>query len=470
MLSLRSRLMFGVGIATTAIFVAATLALYLLAKASLIIEFDSTTLVKARAIASMAEIHRGRMRIEEVEEGQLQEFARTSHPEYFQITSDDGNVLAQSANLNGARLSYSSPVKSDLPAASDVILPDGRRGRQTVMRFSVHADDDDNNSHGPAQTAMLAVARSRGELDGMLARFRWLLALVCGAATVVLLTLTAILIRRGLRPVEVVAGSIARLGEKNLLDRLAPSNVPRELLPIVQRLNELLCRLDSAFEREKSFTADAAHELRTPLAGLEAALGVCARKPRSPEKYAEVVNDCLAVVRGMYNMIENLLTLARADAAQIQIAMVPCHIDEILENVWMQFKQRAEERAIKVTWDVSPNLVVQTDCERLIPVLVNLFDNAVRYSNQGGDLRVCACAKNSDAIVRIANSGSRVRSEDATRVFDRFWRADPARSDIGTSCGLGLSVCQKMIATLNGAISATSSEGGEFSIEIRLPV
>jgi two-component system, OmpR family, heavy metal sensor histidine kinase CusS len=468
MLSLRARLMMGVGIATTAIFLAATLALYLLGRVSLTSEFDKATLAKARAIASMAEMHRGKLRIEEVEEGELQEFGRSPHPEYFQISSDDGQVLTQSASLNGARLSYTSPAKPNSPDTSDVALPDGRRGRQTVMRFNVRLDDEDE-SKGTAPAAILAVARSRGELDRTLQQFRWLLVLVCGAATVVLLFLTAGMIRRGLQPVNVVAGDIARLGERNLSNRLTDSNVPRELRPIVQRLNELLGRLDSAFEREKSFTADAAHELRTPLAGLESALGVCARKPRSPEKYAEVVNDCLAVVRGMHNMIENLLMLARADAAQIQASMATCRIDELLEDVWNQFKPQAEDRGLKMTWDVMPDLTATTDRERLTSVLVNLFDNAIRYSNPGGDFRVYAGSQNKEAVIRIANSGSRVRSEDAARVFDRFWRADPARTDIGTSCGLGLSVCQKIVLALNGAISATSSEGGEFLIEIRLP-
>ena len=301
----------------------------------------------------------------------------------------------------------------------------------------------------------------------MLQRFAWLLVLVCGCATIAMLLITAIVIGHGLRPVNLVAGRISTLGESNLSQRLADSDVPRELTPIVHRLNELLSRLNAAFEREKSFTADAAHELRTPLAGLEAALDVCAKRVRAPEKYAEVVNDCLAVVRGMHGMVENLLMLARADAAQIQPALADCAIDELLAEGWRPFQQCAQQRSLNVTWDVQQDLILKTDRDRLFPVLTNLFDNAVRYTNQGGEVRISAKKEAESAIIQIANTGSRVRSEDAAHVFDRFWRADPARTGITTSCGLGLSVCQKMIGVLHGAISAESSEGGEFRIEIR---
>jgi signal transduction histidine kinase len=434
---------------------------------SLVGEFDSATLAKAHAIASMTEFHGGRLRVED--DGELQEFHpdfhRASNAEYFQIWTSDGKTMTRSDTLKDADLAQVDPKPMAKAVSVDVVLPDGRDGRQLVMPFEIHAEEDE--SPNPAPAVILAVARSRGELDRMLGRFRWLLALVCGCATIAMLGMTAIVIGRGLRPVNVVAGRISALGETNLSHRLADSDVPPELAPIVHRLNELLGRLNAAFEREKSFTADAAHELRTPLAGLEAALDVCAKKVRAPEKYAEVVTDCLAVVRGMHGMVENLLMLARADAAQILPNLTDCAIDEFLTEAWRPFGQRARERSLNVKWQVQPGLIIKTDRERLFPVLTNLFDNAVRYANQGGDVRISAAKENASAVIQIANTGSRVRSEDAAHVFERFWRADPSRTAASTSCGLGLSVCQKMIAVLHGTISAESTEGGEFEITIR---
>src|SRR5439155_2979097 len=117
--------------------------------------------------------------------------------------------------------------------------------------------------------------------------------------------------------------------------------------PIVVGLNGLLERLQNAFEREKSFTADAAHELRTPLAGLESALEVCARKTRAPEAYASVVSECLDVVRGMHGMIDNLLLLARADADQVPATVGSVNLDDLLTDAWRRFKTTAEQRGLK---------------------------------------------------------------------------------------------------------------------------
>jgi two-component system heavy metal sensor histidine kinase CusS len=281
--------------------------------------------------------------------------------------------------------------------------------------------------------------------------------------------LTTLVIRRGLEPVDVLATDLSAIGEQNLSARLRLDAAPKELSPIVNRLNDLLSRLHGAFEREKAFTADAAHELRTPLAGLEAALGVCAKKPRAPEAYAVVVNDCLAVVRGMHAMIDNLLLLARADAQQVQVTRESVRVADLIDDTAAQFSKKIADRSLQVSLDVDGDLLVQTDRDRLLHVLKNLFDNAACYADTGGAIRVSAAGGNPHVKIRIANTGSRISAEDAAHVFDRFWRGDPARSDVGTHCGVGLSVCQKMIIALGGSISASSAPGGEFVVEISLP-
>src|SRR5262249_3253488 len=149
------------------------------------------------------------------------------------------------------------------------------------------------------------------------------------------------------------------------------------------------------------------------LAGLEAALGGCAKKERTPGKNAGGVNDCLAVVRGMHGMVENLLMLSPAAAAQIQTALADFAIDEALEEAWRPFQQRAKERSLNVKWDITQGLTVTTDRGRLFPVLTNLFDNAVRYTNEGGEVRISATRTNDAVAIQIANTGSRVRAEDA---------------------------------------------------------
>jgi two-component system heavy metal sensor histidine kinase CusS len=276
-------------------------------------------------------------------------------------------------------------------------------------------------------------------------------------------------IRRGLRPVDDLAARLTLVTATNLSDRLTSASVPAELSPIVHRLNDLLGRLQSSFEREKSFTADAAHELRTPLAGLESALEVCARKDRPAETYATVVRDCLEVVRGMHGMIDNLLLLARADADRVPTSTAAIPLEEVLDDAWRGLRTLAESRSLQIASHIPPDLIVETDREKLLHVLSNLLDNAVRHANESGQISISAKRDDGAAVLRISNTGSQISAADAEHVFERFWRGDESRTDTGLHCGLGLSVCKKMMSVLDGRICATSEVGGEFMVEISLP-
>ena len=257
---------------------------------------------------------------------------------------------------------------------------------------------------------------------------------------------------------------------RNLSGRLSVETAPKELSPIVVGLNGLLDRLESAFDREKAFTADAAHELRTPLAGLESALEVCSRRVRPPEAYASVVGECLEVVRGMHGMIDNLLLLARADANQIGAATAPVNLDDVLEDAWRRFENAAEQRSLKIDWTVPTDLCIQTDREKLRHVISNLFDNAVRYADVGGQISVSTETANGTTRLRIANTGSRISADRCRERLRSLLARRPARTEIGIHCGLGLSVCRRMMSVLGGEIRACSEEGGEFAVEISLPV
>ena len=141
-----------------------------------------------------------------------------------------------------------------------------------------------------------------------------------------------------------------------------------------------------------------------------------------------------------------------------------------LKTLGERFKNAAEQRSLKIDWTVPTDLCIQTDREKLRHVISNLFDNAVRYADAGGQISVSTETANGTTRLRIANTGSRISAADAASVFDRFWRGDTARTEIGIHCGLGLSVCRRMVSALGGEIRACSEEGGEFAVEISLPV
>ncbi|MGH7179932.1 MAG: sensor histidine kinase, partial [Tepidisphaeraceae bacterium] len=312
------------------------------------------------------------------------------------------------------------------------------------------------------------VARSSEHLELMLGRLRLLLVIVCSVATVALVALTGWVIRRGMRPVKVLAQQIASIGADDLAARLEVVDVPVELSPIVARLNELISRLESAFDREKSFTSDAAHELRTPLAGLQAALEVSARERRDVEHFQRLVGECLNVVRQMHSMIDNLLLLARADAGQVPVTRTPVNIGRLLGESWARCRSLADQRGLKVAFEVADDLVVPTDEEKLAIILNNLLDNAVHHANAAGRVDIDARASNGSVKIFISNTGSRVKAEDAQRVFDRFWRGDPSRSSNGRHCGLGLAVCRRLATALGSSIAVRSESDGMFVVQLSI--
>jgi two-component system OmpR family sensor kinase len=457
------------GAAAIAIFACAGLAIFILTRASLRTAFDAATYAKAQVVGSFVEIHHEQVTVAELLAQHMPEFERGKRPEYYHVWTEDGRTLAKSKSLGKGDLPSPPPGVMKAPVIQALTLPTGQRGRMVWARLPMTIDEEETNP-GPTQYSIVALARDAHVYDEMLESLAWVLLTVTGLATAAMLIISALVIRRGLRPIDHLAHRITRIDAKHLSGRLSLETPPAELSPIVVGLNGLLDRLESAFEREKAFTADAAHELRTPLAGLESALEVCARKARAPEAYSVVVSECLEVVRGMHGMIDNLLMLARADANQVAATLAPTNLDDVLEDAWRRFKKAAEQRELTLDWSVPTDLCVQTDREKLRHVLSNLFENAVRYTNEGGTISVGTETANGSTILRMANTGSRISASDASSVFDRFWRGDRARTEIGVHCGLGLSVCRRMMSVLGGQIRASSTEGGEFVVEISLPV
>lgn len=470
MKSVRRRLLLGTAAATIAIFAAAAIALYVPARRLLISEFDGTLRAKVITLASMTEfdVKLAEVRLDaEDATWMIPEYNRATDPEYFEISSQDGRHLVLSPTLQGRRLDRRELVERGPPSAAFIQLPDGRPGRALMRIARTHPDEASTDELGPEIT--IVVAKSSAALDRVLARARLLLGTVCGLATVALLGITGWMIRRGLRPLERLARGIAAIGADDLGERLELTDVPQELAPVVSRLNDLLARLEAAFEREKCFTADAAHELRTPLAGLAAALEVCASQRRETPRYEQVVRDCLKVVRQMYAMIDNLLLLARADAGQVPVLRTPVDVAELLFESWARYESVANERGLRVQLELAEDLAVQTDRDKLLIILNNLFDNAVHYSDEAGRVRIEAGAARDVVRISISNTGSRVRPEDATRVFERFWRGDTARGAGGRHSGLGLAVCRRLATALGIPISVQSTPQRLFIVSLELP-
>lgn len=469
--SLRIRLLMGTLAATACIFLAASGVLYWSIRRVLIREFDATLMAHGDALAALTEQGANGVKTD-VTPAQLPGNLPGEMPDFFVVASRTGQVLICSPALAGHAQAFLGAPGPAAPAISSVTLPNGHPGRKLTRLFIPHRDLEDwhpcATTPAPA-SAMVAIARDIGGLHQKLTHLACLLALIFLSAMVVSGGILWWIVGRGLHPLHLLADEIRTLGSHAMTKRVKTGHVPQELAPVVDRLNELLMGLESAFKRERAFTADAAHELRTPLAGMIMTLQVCASRPRSAEEYQRALNACLDLAGGMRGMVQVLLLMVRIESGQQNPRLEAANLRLKMNETWAEYAAMAGRRRIRVAWDLPDPLPVKTDLALVAMVIRNLLDNAMAYTDEGGLLRIAGQSVPGGAILRMANSGSQVPEQDADKVFNRFWRGDQARQSDRQHCGLGLSLCRRIMTLLGGTIRVETALGGDFAVELHFP-
>jgi signal transduction histidine kinase len=278
-----------------------------------------------------------------------------------------------------------------------------------------------------------------------------------------------VVIRRSLQPLGELAARISAVGQDELSARLSAATLPEEIVPVVQRLNELLQRLEEAFARERSLTADIAHELRTPVAGILTTVGVTLSAERTAAEYQEAFQDVRGIARQMRSMIENLLTLARLDAGQAPLPQEPIELCAMVARAWRSCEPTATARGLTFHNDVPQDFRCSVERTALVIVLSNLLENAVQYTDEGGQIWVTARCSDGVTELAVANSGCTLTGEQVNRVFDRFWRSDASRKETSLHVGLGLSLAQRIAQSWEGTATATVDRAGIFRIHVAWP-
>ncbi|HEY3380212.1 MAG TPA: ATP-binding protein [Vicinamibacterales bacterium] len=450
------------------------MAVLLIAFAALVFEVMERSLREGFDAALAATLHTVNGAIEQdargirvdVDERDLPEFRRPRNPDYFEVWRNTGEVLARSSSLG--ELSLDRP---DAPADGVVVrrirLPNGRRGRAATARLVPRTDDEGARLTSPRHV-IVVVARDSAPLDDQMSALKWLLGLGTGGTIALSLLLAGLIVRRGLGPLDELAAQIASIGENDLSARIALDAPPSELSPVVQRLNGLLQRLDEAFARERAFTADAAHELRTPLAGLRATVEVALARPREQAEYRESLSECLAILQHTETLVDRLLALTRMEGRQTPIAADTVSVAELVETAWRPLAQSIEARHLVVSNRVPAGAACTGDRGILLMALTALAANAAEYTNDGGRIDIETVTLPEQVTLTVSNTGCRLSSNDVSHVFERFWRGDPARGDTGRHCGLGLTLVQQAVGAIGGTVTASVVDG-VFCVQLTLP-
>ena len=449
----------------------------------LVREFDRALETKARVLAVLTS--RKGQSIEVDFSGEyMPEFKSEHKPEYFQILLQDGSVIETSATLGGHRLPV-KPPRSNEPIFLNLQLPDGRRGRLVQMALLPRAEDEDEpvaretpdedklfqipSALNPASVfVILTVARSRADLDALLIS----LSVTLGAIGILLLLgiglLVHLSIRKGLWPIEAINRQVSAIEPDALERRIHLPFPPKELQTILHALNNLLERLQRAFERERRFSSDVAHELRTPVAELRTACEVGERWPEDTESVRSFFYDARGIALQMERIVTSLLVLARCDNGTAPVTREAVHIASLIQECWNRASEEAKTKQLRLDLRIAPGITVSTDPEKFEMIIRNLIENAVCYSAPGGAI-TCATDDISPGLaLAIENQAADLTNEDLEHLFERFWRKDPARSDRG-HLGLGLSIVKALSKLLGIGLRINLKEGTVFEVRLSFP-
>jgi two-component system sensor histidine kinase QseC len=402
----------------------------------------------------------------DVDERDLPEFRRARRPDYYQVWLDNGEVLARSSSLKGGDLDHVDARGREL-LYRRVRLPDGRKGRAAALRFVPRVDDEGGRVTSP-RSATVVVARDTASLDAEMAVLTWLLSLGTGGTLAVSFLLGALIVRQGLKPLDTLATRIAAIRQDDLSARVAVDPLPAELSPVVQRLNDLLQRLEEAFGRERAFTSDAAHELRTPLAGLRSTIEVALARPRDRAEYCDALSECLTIVQHMQTLTGHLLALARMESRHTTVVPESVPLAELVETAWRPLADTVTRRALTLSIGIAPTASCTANRALLLMALTELATNAAEYTEDGGRIDVTAVEVPGAVDLQVANTGCRLAPQDAPHVFERFWRGDESRSQTGLHAGLGLMLVRQAVSAIGGSVAARINNG-TFSVRLWLP-
>ncbi|MBK5538323.1 heavy metal sensor histidine kinase [Pseudomonas sp. TH05] len=312
---------------------------------------------------------------------------------------------------------------------------------------------------GPRGEALTVIAgKVLSEREQMLASYRLRLYLAVGLGAALAFALGLLLLRRGLLPLRQLSESVRGIDLRSLDKRLETRGIPAEFHEPVQALNAMLARLEESFQRLSQFSADLAHEIRTPLHNLLGSNGLALNQPRSTAEYQEVLASNMEEFERLTRMAENLMFLARAEQAERALQLRQLELASVGEELCDYFEALADDREIRLENALCGQLLA--DQQLLQRALGNLLANAVRHADPGSPISLRRVDTPGLCWLQVHNQGPPIAPQHLGKLFDRFYRVDPSRAEPGDSGGLGLAIVRSIMLLHGGQVRVSSDEGG----------
>jgi two-component system, OmpR family, heavy metal sensor histidine kinase CusS len=366
-------------------------------------------------------------------------------PYWIRILDSQGHAIAETPQMDRFIPAQIFPIARE-PVEAIRTRKDYRNAGKLFSLVSFN-----EQSGGEAYTLQLAQDRSSDEQVER--NFALLFVAVLFGGVVASALIATIVTRRGLRPLRKMAESLGRIGPDQLKERIGSVGWPGELQPLAIAFDQMLKRLDDSFTRLSQFSADLAHELRTPIANMLGEAQVALTRDRNAAEYREIIESTVAECERLSRIVDNLLFVARVDAAREPIARKWFDARGAVEKIAAFYQMIADDHnvAINCTGDGQ----IYADPDLFERVVGNLLDNALRFTPEHGSIRIAVSKHNSNFQVTVRDNGCGIAPEHLPRVFDRFYRAESSRSSDGAGLGLAL---VKSIVELHGGSAAIQSE------------
>ncbi|MCK8604017.1 sensor histidine kinase [Desulfoferrobacter suflitae] len=449
-----------VGLLTVA-FVILGGAAYQLLSYSLNQEMDNTLTSVARVLAERAAREPGASFAGEVDEIFRRFFGFSPVHRYFRMLSPLGNRASTQFNQASETLPLSNNALNNaargLPTFESVQGPYHYPVRLLTMPVM----------QGKRLTNIIQVGMPLENLQKTLIRYLLVMAVLLPAVLLVAAAGGWFLVRRALQPVDRMTKAASRISAEHLTERVEETHAGDELDRLAKTFNQMLARLDAAFSQVRQFSASASHELQTPLTILRGELEVALRSSRSPDEYQQIIRSSLEEIDKLSQLVDGMLMLSRAEAGVLKFDRRQIDLAALVEEVYWRLRVLAESKSVDLLLDRPDCVSVQGDRERLRQLLVNVIENGVKYTGDGGRVAVSLRQANDCAVVEVSDTGGGIPEEEHEQVFQPFYRTLDALPEKGA--GLGLSIARSIALAHQGRIEIDSAPGKGSTLRIVLP-
>ena len=425
---------------------------------------DNSLTVSATVVATSATMRLGNSPLPGLNQLFEQFMNQGNLNKFYRIYDGSGNVGSRSKNISASQFPLSQPAYAD-----------ALEGKNSYETFTVGGQQPIRVITMPIlfEGKLINLVQVGTSLEAVQETLRNLKIFLFTAVPSVLILaalFARFMARRALKPISRIIDTAREIGQgQELSKRIPVLKIKDELGQLALTFNEMMNRLENSFAQMRQFSSDASHELRTPLTVLKGQNELILSKQRKPEEYQEVISSNLEEINYMSKVLEDLFVLSKSDENQVNLDYKPVDLRALVEEVCKHAEILAEEKNIKIIIAFLEPIEIKGDEVRLRQMVWNVLQNGIKYTQQGGELKISLQNEGDFALLTIQDTGIGIPEEDLPLIFNRFYRVDKARTRDEGGSGLGLSICRQIAEAHKGKIEVESKLDVGTHFKIRLP-